>query len=159
MCLVALGAWMLSLYHPLRVREQRRLQDWSPSVTDGCIVVEWSTFPGILDRFPRPVFGAFARGWVPHVWVLGSSDDGREVAVFVPCWNVLAVLLVGTAGVWWIDRRRYFSGRCQHCGYDLTGNVSGRCPECGTRVPASESCPGSPGPNRFEAKPEDEPDH
>lgn len=23
---------------------------------------------------------------------------------------------------------------CQHCGYDLTGNVSGVCPECGTRT-------------------------
>ncbi len=28
-------------------------------------------------------------------------------------------------------------GRCQECGYDLTGNVSGRCPECGTPTPHS----------------------
>ncbi len=27
-------------------------------------------------------------------------------------------------------------GRCQRCGYNLTGNVSGICPECGTPVPA-----------------------
>jgi hypothetical protein len=25
-------------------------------------------------------------------------------------------------------------GHCQHCGYNLTGNVSGKCPECGTGV-------------------------
>ena len=24
--------------------------------------------------------------------------------------------------------------QCNHCGYDLTGNVSGACPECGTPV-------------------------
>ena len=29
-------------------------------------------------------------------------------------------------------RVRYRPGRCQHCGYDLTGNVSGVCPECAT---------------------------
>jgi len=29
----------------------------------------------------------------------------------------------------------YPPGRCQTCGYDLTGNVSGRCPECGAPVP------------------------
>ena len=26
------------------------------------------------------------------------------------------------------------AGRCAHCGYDLTGNVSGKCPECGTET-------------------------
>ncbi|MBN2448588.1 MAG: hypothetical protein JXO22_17815 [Phycisphaerae bacterium] len=25
-------------------------------------------------------------------------------------------------------------GRCERCGYDLTGNVSGRCPECGEPI-------------------------
>lgn len=35
-------------------------------------------------------------------------------------------------GVW----RRYPVGRCQSCGYDLTGNASGICPECGTPTTA-----------------------
>lgn len=26
------------------------------------------------------------------------------------------------------------AGCCQHCGYNLTGNVSGVCPECGQKV-------------------------
>lgn len=30
--------------------------------------------------------------------------------------------------------RRREHGRCETCGYDLTGNVSGTCSECGTRV-------------------------
>jgi hypothetical protein len=29
---------------------------------------------------------------------------------------------------------RLEDGRCLHCGYDLTGNVSGKCPECGEKV-------------------------
>jgi len=34
-----------------------------------------------------------------------------------------------------IRRRRLRSaGRCQSCGYNLTGNTSGICPECGTAV-------------------------
>ena len=31
----------------------------------------------------------------------------------------------------WLRRRRLRRGHCEHCGYDLTGNVSGVCPECG----------------------------
>lgn len=29
---------------------------------------------------------------------------------------------------------KWRDGRCEACGYDLTGNVSGKCPECGTTV-------------------------
>ena len=32
-----------------------------------------------------------------------------------------------------IERKRRH-GRCEACGYDLTGNVSGVCPECGTKI-------------------------
>lgn len=31
-------------------------------------------------------------------------------------------------------KHRKRTGRCQACGYDLTGNQSGTCPECGTRA-------------------------
>ncbi len=41
---------------------------------------------------------------------------------------------VVTATLWWHDERHLLPGHCQHCGYNLTGNVSGRCPECGTAV-------------------------
>ena len=34
---------------------------------------------------------------------------------------------------WHEAAERAGQGRCPHCGYDLTGNVSGVCPECGTR--------------------------
>ena len=32
--------------------------------------------------------------------------------------------------------RRQRLGRCVHCDYDLTGNVSGICPECGAKTGA-----------------------
>ena len=47
----------------------------------------------------------------------------------VMAWIYL-VEIRGAIRNWW--RRR--AGRCLHCGYDLTGNVSGICPECGTPV-------------------------
>jgi len=64
--------------------------------------------------------------------------------VFVP----LALLLVFVLFLWfypwrcpacgtWQTRRtfrRQRLGRCVHCDYDLTGNVSGVCPECGEKI-------------------------
>jgi hypothetical protein len=54
-------------------------------------------------------------------------------AVTVPCWSLLLLASVPTAFGWW-SGRRFPSGHCPTCGYDLTGNVSGVCPECGTAV-------------------------
>jgi hypothetical protein len=31
-------------------------------------------------------------------------------------------------------RKRIDQGRCAHCDYDLTGNLSGTCPECGEKI-------------------------
>jgi len=51
-----------------------------------------------------------------------------------PLWKPLAFIIVPTAFLWWLDRRRIPPGHCQNCGYNLTGNVSGTCPECGSRI-------------------------
>jgi hypothetical protein len=61
---------------------------------------------------------------------------------------VVGSLLV--AGCWarYCDRRlvwkarNLLSGKCQECGYDLTGNVSGRCPECGVSRQPTEQVDG-----------------
>jgi hypothetical protein len=59
-----------------------------------------------------------------------------------------AVLSVGpTIGLYFganvtlrADEREHWraTGRCVHCGYDLTGNTSGKCPECGSSKPGDE---------------------
>ena len=72
---------------------------------------------GLVFPSARPVFGGSAEIWVMPVWI------------------ALLALLVPTT-IAWIKCRRYPPGRCQSCGYDLTGNVSGTCPECGTAVDA-----------------------
>jgi hypothetical protein len=57
---------------------------------------------------------------------------GKQVSL--PLWLPVAAIAASTAYLWRADRRRPPPGHCQHCGYDLTGNVSGRCPECGTWI-------------------------
>ncbi|MCP4251307.1 MAG: hypothetical protein GY778_30090 [bacterium] len=52
-------------------------------------------------------------------------DATVTVATATP--GVLVAVLVAT-------RRKPRPGRCDQCGYDLTGNVSGRCPECGVSL-------------------------
>ncbi|MBN2562781.1 MAG: hypothetical protein JXQ75_17800 [Phycisphaerae bacterium] len=42
--------------------------------------------------------------------------------------------VLATSFLLWRDRSRPSPGRCQECGYDLTGNTSGICPECGTPI-------------------------
>jgi hypothetical protein len=54
-------------------------------------------------------------------------------AVWIPFWIPSVIIGVPAAFLWYRDRR-IPPGRCQRCGYNLTGNVSGRCPECGTAV-------------------------
>ena len=62
---------------------------------------------------------------------LGGIPAGVVVLIAVPAclWYLLDRPV-------WLRRRRLRRGHCEHCGYDLTGNVSGVCPECGT--PTSE---------------------
>ncbi|MBU0616661.1 MAG: hypothetical protein KKI02_02990 [Planctomycetes bacterium] len=54
--------------------------------------------------------------------------------MYIPLWLPFLIVMIPTAFLWWRDRRRIPPGRCQDCGYNLTGNVSGRCPECGQAI-------------------------
>lgn len=55
-----------------------------------------------------------------------------EESLTLPIWLPFLIIAVPTAFLWHHDRRRKFKpGRCQNCGYNLTGNISGVCPECG----------------------------
>jgi len=96
----------------------------------------------------RPYQPAYRMGL--HVWnLLGRESlplrlfphyvyqDGAHIVI--PISFVLMAVGLATLLMWrpWIVARRR-EGRCDACGYDLTGNVSGICPECGrafTRLP------------------------
>lgn len=73
---------------------------------------------------------------------IGGTSPARKILgvrthtvhlVSVPIWTLLAIAAIPTAALWWRNRP-FPNGRCQRCGYDLTGNVSGRCPECGEAI-------------------------
>jgi hypothetical protein len=53
------------------------------------------------------------------------------VYLFSSWWLPFLIFAIPTAVLWWRDLRSLPRGHCQHCGCDLTGNVSVICPECG----------------------------
>jgi hypothetical protein len=72
--------------------------------------------------------------------ILTNAGYESYWAVTFPMWLLMvpAVLLVPVMSLLSMLRRaiRTRAGRCQSCGYDLTGNTSGVCPECGAQVTA-----------------------
>ena len=86
------------------VRQAPRRVDWLP----------WFASVDHGSRFPSPP-------WRGH-------------AILLPLWMPFLIVAIPTAYLWWIGRRRVPPGRCQRCGYDLTGNISGTCPECGKKI-------------------------
>ncbi|HVP12160.1 MAG TPA: hypothetical protein VMV94_13365 [Phycisphaerae bacterium] len=108
---------------------------WGFLLDEAIVTAHWGFAPPITPP------GLAPRGWSirPMTVRLGfrflsprveTWPDGRTVA-YLPIWVFLTPLLVATALLWWLDRRRIPPGHCRRCGYDLTGNTSGRCPECG----------------------------
>jgi hypothetical protein len=70
-------------------------------------------------------------------WGLEPREEIREAGFRVP-YGALAggVLVLLTLPAIFMLFRRKQTGKCRHCGYDLTGNLSGICPECGQATPA-----------------------
>lgn len=85
--------------------------------------------PGRRQAFARvglAAAGVFAVAGRVAPGAPGGWADGVTV---VACGMALASLgVAGRAARLAAARRR---GRCERCGYDLTGNESGTCPECG----------------------------
>jgi hypothetical protein len=88
--------------------------------------------PGIrLLGVLRMGSGAIGGGLGGNSWVVW---DTCEIDLWPPLVLSIAVLLL----LHWRRRRvrRETAPLCQHCGYNLTGNVSGICPECGQEIKA-----------------------
>ena len=89
----------------------------------------WSA--GVL---PEP--GVLPWRWLPssHEVLHPSSPMVDADVLTIPLWIPFLAIVLPTALLFWLDRRRIPPGHCQKCGYNLTGNVSGVCPECGEKV-------------------------
>lgn len=73
----------------------------------------------------------------PIVFTSRKEGENRRTRLAFPFWLPFVMLcsmcitpvIRGPVLRW--NRRR--GGRCEYCGYNLSGNRSGRCSECGTR--------------------------
>ncbi|MFH1747662.1 MAG: hypothetical protein ABIG44_11525 [Planctomycetota bacterium] len=91
-------------YDTLLAVEVSRAGPWSVNNDPG-----WSTLPTYK--------------WLQNGWRLD-----------VPVWPFIVLPGVLAGWIWWRERHRPGPGCCEHCGYNLTGNLSGRCSECGESV-------------------------
>ena len=113
------------------------IEPWSPTAT------HWPGFA--LEARPVPVFLYNGPAWMPGDPPPPPPPIAYTVrALYTPWafWTFITALLPAWALRHRLRRlHRQSPGRCPHCSYDLTGNVSGICPECGTAR-------GSPGDDR-----------
>jgi hypothetical protein len=94
------------------------------------------TLGGVIAMSLGTHFGEYAHDVLyrvtPGSSLLLNQHEASELLMYLVMGIVAAPIShVVTA---WLASRRILPGHCQHCGYDLTGNVSGRCPECGQAV-------------------------
>lgn len=60
--------------------------------------------------------------------------DEYGISMTIVLWKPFLMLCVLTIPMWFINRKRFPVGCCEHCGYNLTGNTRGVCPECGRKT-------------------------
>lgn len=76
---------------------------------------------------------------VVGLWVATQFDwylvyDLMTSGIMVFIWIPVVVLMAPLTAFLWLCDLGHSQGKCQTCGYDLTGNVTGICSECGTTV-------------------------
>jgi hypothetical protein len=116
---------------------------------DGVLVVQvWRDVPLQTQRDDR--WRLYSETLELGIWYSGSyyppggfSLEGAFYQVRVPLWLLILLAAVWPARRLYMltraERRKRHEPQCEHCGYNLTGNMSSVCPECGAaceRVPA-----------------------
>lgn len=123
-------AWMANLY-------------WCVSASDGDTMI--SLHQGSVKVWKAGSAQSYTAGLVVEredllgpelVPQMRRFRPGGWVAI-IPLWVPFLLVVAFTAILRRLDSRRFRSGHCQRCGYNLTGNVSGTCPECGTPTPGA----------------------
>jgi hypothetical protein len=111
----------------------RRHREWVPpqsfyDETIGRYPLDWSN-AGNVQQAPQSLMDRMGFAWT-HV----QDPTINGIVIRFPLWAIATVTL--SMPLVWLrhqlrrqNRRR--RGRCDSCGYDLTGNESGVCPECG----------------------------
>lgn len=139
---LSVAYWHRSHAHPVSYRYDLTLyKSMWVYLKDGVCGVEVLSMPtrtasrtefrNPLRRIPAPTQAS--------LW-MSSREHGpyRTTWVVFPFWLPTAMLVVvGLLPIVQGPLRRFWRkarGRCEECGYDLTGNRSGRCPECGTHT-------------------------
>lgn len=148
LCAVVLVGWAFSIVWTVKWVEHGVTLTRAITLYTGGIAV--NQYPAMRGPIPIELHRDMTPGWSVYResdLVLGlelpriSWDDPPPYRfVFVPLWLPFLVLGVPTAILWfptvirWYRDRKPPCGHCQHCGYDLTGNVTGICPECGNAI-------------------------
>jgi len=138
-CVLIAASWILSTFC--------FVSWWNSKATHGFALTRWQFIVFWIPPEYQDSMAGFKPGWeFGGYGALGPMSMGRLGAfgwrpvrsfgplsvVATPLWIPTVAFATATYLFWRSGgRRRYPAGRCQKCGYDLTGNVSGRCPECG----------------------------
>lgn len=71
------------------------------------------------------------------IWSLCRSCELRDFLLFGQL--IIAITIPIFFAFWHLRTRPTETGtHCEHCDYNLAGNVSGKCPECGQKLSAYE---------------------
>ena len=150
LCAASLCGWLSSFWFHLHVIVAVRDGDfWSVESLHGSLVASNIDCGGPVPNKARvgiPYF--FARRlnygmhyespwWVGWSVLRGAMGPGSCLTTtHVPYWVAALIVFLPTACLFHLDRRRFAPGRCQRCGYDLSGLPPGAaCPECGKGTP------------------------
>jgi hypothetical protein len=132
-----LAVSVLIWYVSSTTRSFIRFPNWGVSLENGGFQIFWygPLFPLKIEN----LFSMWPPSWVPRFEPseIFPRKIGRlttpQFDLHFPLWIPVITFLMPTI-ILFKRKPRSLPGRCDTCGYNLTGNTSGKCPECGTQL-------------------------